>query len=68
MESITRTAAKRIEELPHHLHREFPHVPISAIEHDVSVRARNLVAGAHFDDYIPLLVQRYVRERLQALN
>ena len=65
---LTLSASRRIEQLPHHLHTEFPQVPLSAIEHDVAEHAHKLIAGAHFDDYIPVLVRRAIRERLQDMN
>jgi hypothetical protein len=65
---LTIPAAKKVEQLHHHLHREFPNAPVEAIEHEVDERLHALIAGAHFDDYVPLLVHRYVRERLRATN
>ena len=62
---LTVDAAKRIEQLPRRLQAEFPHVSLSAIEHDVGECARTLIANAHFDDYVPLLVQRTIREQLR---
>jgi Protein of unknown function (DUF3562) len=65
---LTASAAKRIEEMPRHLHREFPNVPLAAIERDVEQGVRRLIAGARFDDYVPLLVHKAVRERIRAVN
>ena len=62
---LTITAAKKIEQLPRYLHAEFPTAPIEAIEHDVEERLHDLIAGAHFDDFVPLLVHRSVRQRLR---
>ncbi len=65
---LSSVAAKKIEQLPRYLHNEFPSAPVEEIEHDVEERLRDLIASAHFDDYIPLLVHRSVRERLRTLN
>jgi Protein of unknown function (DUF3562) len=62
---LTATAAKQIEQLPRYLHHEFPEAAVEAIEHDVEERVHELIAQAHFDDYVPLLVHRAVRERLR---
>lgn len=66
--NLTKTGAARIEQVPRMLKAEFPTVPLEVIEHDVEDRVRRLVAGASFDDFVPLLAQRAVRERLRALN
>ena len=65
---LSRATAKQIEQLPRYLHNEFPSAPVDAIEHEVEERLRDLIAIAHFDDYVPLLVHRSVRERLRAVN
>jgi hypothetical protein len=62
---LTMNAAKQIEHLPEYLHDEFPDAPVAVIEHDVEERVRDLIAEAHFDDYVPLLVHKSVRERLR---
>lgn len=66
--NLTRETAKRIEQIPRTLRAEFPTVPLEAIEHDVEEQLGHLVANAHFDDFVPLLVHRAVRERLRAVN
>jgi hypothetical protein len=63
---LTVTAAKKIEQLPRYLHNEFPDAPVAGIEHDVEERLHELIASAHFDDYVPLLVHSTVREHLRA--
>ena len=65
---LTVTASKQIEQLPRHLHREFPNTSVSVIEHEIEERVRRLASSAHFDDYIPLLVHRTVREALRSTN
>jgi hypothetical protein len=62
---LTSRAAKQIEHLPETLHEEFPDAPVDLIEHDVEARVRDLIAEAHFDDFVPLLVHKTVRERLR---
>ena len=66
--NLTTSVAKRIQLIPLHLHDEFPDIPMIAIEHDVEERVRRLVASAHFDDFVPLLVHKAIRERLRAIN
>ncbi|HWB21944.1 MAG TPA: DUF3562 domain-containing protein [Gaiellaceae bacterium] len=65
---LTTSAAKQIEHLPETLHEEFPDAPVSVIEHDIEARVRDLIADAHFDDYVPLLVHKSVRERLRKVS
>lgn len=55
---------KKLEKLPLDLHAEFPDVPLDALEHDVDRDARVLLSSARFNDFVPLLVHRAVRERL----
>ena len=65
---LTAQASKHLAQVPRTLHGEFPAVPLEFIEHDLEERVRALLRGAHFDDYIPLLAHRTVRERLRATN
>jgi hypothetical protein len=65
---LTMNAAKQIEHLPEYLHEEFPDAPVAVIEHDVEERVRDLIAEAHFDDFVPLLVHKSVRERLRTIS
>ena len=62
---LTIGTAERIEQLPRHLMAEFPEVSSVEIEHDVEEAVRRLIARAQFDDYVPLLVHKTVRERLR---
>lgn len=64
MATLTLTTKERIERLPHQLHAEFPEVPLALLEHDIEERARELLRSAHFDDFVPLLVRKTVRDRL----
>jgi hypothetical protein len=68
MNGLTMEAARRIHDLPRTLKAEFPTVPLEAIEHDIEQRVDELIERARFDDYVPLLVHRAVRERLRAMN
>ena len=65
---LTTTTTKHLEQVPGSLKAEFPGVPLEAIEHDLEERVRQLITNAHFDDYIPLLARRAVRERLRATS
>lgn len=68
MNGLTKTGSKRIEQVPPRLKHEFPQVPLDTIEQGVEEHVRRLIVSAHFDDYVPLLVHRAVRERLRAIN
>ena len=66
---LTLSTERRIEQVVEGLHAEFPQAPLEMIEHDIEGRVRELRwGGAHFDDFVPLLARRAVRERLQARN
>jgi hypothetical protein len=65
MAQVTADVTKRLSQLPHDLQAEFPNVPFAAIVHDVDVGTHELLASARFDNYIPLLAHRAVRERLR---
>ena len=60
--------ARRIEQVLAGLHAEFPDAPLETIKHDVDERVHELALTARFDDYVPLLARRTVRERLLAMN
>lgn len=62
---LTAIAYKRLEHVPRALHSEFPSIPIEAIEDDLEEHMRHLLAHAHFDDFVPLLARRAVREHLR---
>lgn len=63
--NLTQEATLRIAQLPHHLHTEFPHASVPAIETDVREQVSHLTADANFDDYVPLLAHRAVRQHLR---
>jgi len=62
---LTATAYKRLEHVPRALHSEFPAIPIEEIESDLEAHVRHLLEQAHFDDFVPLLARRAVREHLR---
>lgn len=66
MAPLTADLAKRLERLPRDLRDEFPEIPFETIAHDVDSDARELMAGARFNDFVPVLVHRAVRERLRS--
>jgi hypothetical protein len=65
MRVIVRAATRsKIEHETKTLAREFPALPYALIAAEVEATATRLLEHARFDDYIPLLVYRYVREAL----
>jgi len=54
----------KLEHLRGDLEREFPGVPLEQISLVVDALARELLATARFEDYVPLLTLRYAREHL----
>jgi hypothetical protein len=46
------------------LDEEFDATPAAKIAHEVEVETKRLLPEAHFDDYIPILVYRSVRDHL----
>ena len=46
---------------------EVDRVPPSVVEREVKLATANLVARARVEDYIPLLVERYTRDRLREI-
>jgi hypothetical protein len=65
MEQLTATTARHIDQLRHELRSQFPQAPSETIERDVDEVVRSLMTQARFDDYVPVLVQKAVRERLR---
>ena len=66
MATLTADLEKRLKRLPQDLQGEFPDVPVETIERTVDADARELVARARFNDFVPLLVHKAVREQLLA--
>lgn len=66
MAALTDDLKRRLEWLPADLQAEFPHVPLAAIARDVNAGADELTERARFNDFVPVLVHRIVRERLRA--
>ena len=65
MAQLPAEVTKRLEHIPQELQAEFPHVPLTAIERNLNDRVRDLSAQARFNDFIPVLAHRAVRERLR---
>ena len=65
MAALTEDLMRRLEQLPADLKAEFPHIPLDAIERDVKAGVHELVEGARFHDFVPVLVHRTVREHLR---
>ena len=55
---------RKLEHVPDGLEKEFPEEPPNRVEREVDVVSDQLLRGARFPDYVPLLVHRFVRERL----
>jgi hypothetical protein len=60
-ETITKLA-HMIEEV----RQEFPHLPAEHVERQAKLIANQLLLRANFDNFIPLLTARYLREQLAA--
>jgi hypothetical protein len=56
----------KIEHAARALAAEFEAVPCAVIAAEVEATAIRLLEHARFDDYIPILAHRYVRERLRS--
>ena len=65
MAALTDDLRRRLERLPADLQAEFPHVPLDAIERDVNAGVHELTESARFNDFVPVLVHRTVRDRLR---
>ena len=68
MSTPTEDLTRRMERLPKDLQAEFPGVPLEVIKRDVDQGARQLVAAAKFDDFVPLLVHKAIRDRLRSVQ
>jgi hypothetical protein len=64
--ALTDDLKRRLEKLPADLQAEFPDIPLDTIERDVNAGVHELVEQARFNDFVPVLVHRTVRERLRA--
>ena len=60
-------ARKYVEELPELLARDFGDLPIDRIRPEVKVVGGWLFSVARFYDFVPVLADRYARERLRDL-
>ncbi|HTS72254.1 MAG TPA: DUF3562 domain-containing protein [Gaiellaceae bacterium] len=66
MTTLTEDLTRRLRRIPAELKAEFPDVELDAIERDVDQSVRELSQRARFNDFVPLLVHKAVRERLRA--
>lgn len=55
---------RKLEHVPDRLEEEFPEEPADRIEREVDVVSDELLRRASFPDFVPVLVHRFVRERL----
>lgn len=65
MATLSPDMKRRFERLAQDLEREFPDVPADAIEADLQNRIWSLSGKARFNDFVPLLAHKAVRERLR---
>jgi len=63
--TLTPDLTRRIERLPADLQTEFPCVSLEAIKRDVEEGVDELITVARFDEFVPVLVHKAVRERLR---
>ena len=68
MAPLTAEVERRLARLSAELRQEFPHVPPEAIEQDIKQEAAELAARARFNDFVPVLLHRAVRERLRTAS
>jgi hypothetical protein len=61
---VTGETRRKLEHVPDRLEDEFPYEPADRVEREVDVVSDELLQRARFPDYVPLLVHRFVRERL----
>jgi hypothetical protein len=55
----------KLARLARELRGEFAHLPGEHVEQTLFAAAEELLARAHFQDYIPLLAHRHAREQLR---
>lgn len=65
MTAATASALTKIEQLGLDLCREFPHLCGDHVHELIESRANELLRHAHFDDFVPLLAYRYVRDGIR---
>ena len=63
--SLRAATRSKVEHAARALAVEFESVPGAVIAAEVEATAMRLLEHARFDDYIPILAHRYVRERLR---
>lgn len=62
----TDSTIRKLGNLQIRLHDEFAHLPAELVDRELGLVAAALLAEATFDDFVPLLTDRRVRERLAA--
>jgi len=60
----TDSTVSKLRRLRQQLEDEFGHLPSEFVEGEFHDVAADLLEHAHFDDFVPLLTDRRVRERL----
>src|SRR5262245_786291 len=56
---------RKLSHIPERLTDEFPDEPDERVELEVEAMSDRLLMRARFTDFVPLLVHRFVRERLR---
>ncbi len=59
---------RKLERLPEVLKAEFPDETPGNVELEVSTIARDMLADARIEDFVPVLVHRFAREHLLERN
>ena len=60
----TESTLRKLRRLQRQLYDEFAHLPSEMVDDEFRDVAGGLLARANFDDFVPLLTDRRVRERL----
>jgi phage terminase Nu1 subunit (DNA packaging protein) len=61
---ISASTERKLTHLRDELHREFTTLTPEHIDRQVQDVERRILEQARFDDFVPVLVDRYVRQRL----
>jgi len=62
--TISEETALRLEHIVAKLHRDFPAFPHQDVNEVVDRATERLIQDAHFEQFVPLLVQRAARDEL----
>jgi hypothetical protein len=57
---------RKLVHLTEEVRQEFPYLSAEHVERQAKLIADELLARANFDNFVPLLTTRYLRERLAA--